>query len=364
VAALTLVVFDRGETDVRRGSLIDCPIEFLSPAQLRYYQSCKAGWSRCPLDHWVYSALDPMGRKWVVPAVIIPTEKAPRRKFPGLASRFERVQIEKFVAPHLQISEEIKFQRDQEFKNLTHDLRAISTEIYHTALTARDRLADQGASQLVADLDSVLAAQQMMSVRLDIVDYESGLAAGRPKENVAIFKKVEKVFKCFYNKMRSCNVTGYLEGRSFGLSFGPPIFEIVPFVIIENAIKYSPKGGEYKIRFEENDDQILVRFESFGPKIKDSEKDKIFSQAYRGEAAAVERNGSGIGLYAAKTLVENHFGGKIFVNQLEDKLYYNDSVYFSTRFTVILPKVAERQIDSVGRRHFQNRSFRRLLNFN
>jgi len=344
MTALPMVIFDMGEATITRGTLIDCPAEFFSPNQLRFYQSTSLGWSRCPLGYDTYAALDALGRRLVIPGIISPQQPSPNRKFPNHKLRFERNQIEAFTDPYRQLSEEIKTQRNREFKNLTHDLRAISTEIYHTSLTIKESLEQQGNRALADAAGSVLAAQQMMSVRLDIVDYETGFSAGRPKEKVPVFKKVQKVYRCFWNKMEHRHIAHRMDGASFGYTYGPPILEIAPFVVMENAIKYSPANSNIVIRIEENSEDMIVRFESIGPKIKDSEIDKIFEPNFRGAAAAsTDRTGSGIGLYAAKTVVEQHFGGKIFVNQFDQTGLYDRVPFFQTRFTIVLPRVSERE---------------------
>src|SRR3546814_4730914 len=88
-----------------------------------------------------------------------------------------------------------------------------------------------------------------------------------------------------------------------------------------NALKYAPTGSEVLVKFEEKTDEILIRFDSLGPVIGDKEKNRIFERSYRGEAVrGSSLPGSGIGLFAAKTIVETHFGGKIFVNQIESEI--------------------------------------------
>lgn len=338
MAAIAIVTFDSGISQIERGSLLDCPAEFFLIGQMAFYAAAVPGWSRCPLGYSTYVAFDAMGRKLVVPGIIVPGQNAPNRKFPGHPIRFTQAQIESFLKPHLGISQQVREERDREFKNLTHDLRAISTEIYHSALTARSLAFDHNESECVRLIEAVLSAQQMMSLRLDIVDYESSPFVGRPKEGVPIFKKVDKVLHCFANKFNHLRLRVRTEGTSFSLAYGPPIFEIVPFVIVENAIKYSPYGTEIVIRFEETPSEIIVRFESFGPKIKDAEREKIFEQNFRGEAAKnSQKGGSGIGLYAAKTILESQFSGKIFVNQLDENIWYDNDVLYKTRFTIVVP---------------------------
>lgn len=335
MSAIPIVQFDRGFQEIMRGTLHDCPAEFFSMSQMSFYQGCKAGWNKCPLGYWTYSAFDAMGRKLVVPGIILPGEPKPKRKFPDYRIVFSKVQIEKFLQPILNMSGEIKLQRDSEFKNLTHDLRAVGAEIYSTALVARSNAEHRSEMDSVKLLDDILAAQQMLSIRLDVVDYESGYAASQPKQSIPIFKKIDKVLRCFGVKFKKINMRYIINGNSFGFILGPPLFEIIPFVIVENAIKYAPYGSELHIRFLEGADDIVVHFESLGPKIRPNERDRIFENQYRGDAAkSSERVGSGIGLYAAKTLVESHYDGHISVEQSDAAAHFHGIEYFLTTFTL------------------------------
>lgn len=349
MAALPIITFDRNIQTTERGTLHDCPAEFFAAAQMSFYLNSRPGWSKCHLGYWVYVAYDAMGRRLVVPGIRLTDEPNGKKRYPDFGIEFSKKQIEGFLDTHLKTSEKIKTERNSEFKNLTHDLRAMGAEIYSTALSARQQ-AEFKAPQLTDPLDDVLAAQQMLSVRLDIVDYESGYAAGRASQNIPVFKKVDKVLRCFRSKFRKHGIKYTIEGNSFSDVFGPPIFELIPFVIIENSIKYAPIRSELVVRFEENDSEVIIRFESLGPKIRDEEKERIFDRNFRGQAAkGREGSGSGIGLFGAKTLTENHYNGKIFVNQVGKVNILNKEEYYLTRFTLVLP-ISSRDVISRKRR--------------
>jgi len=337
MAALPIITFDRDDQNVERGKLHDCPAEFFTPAQMAFYLKERPGWSKCPQGYWVYIAYDALGRRLVVPGIRLTDDINGKKKFPDFGIEFSKSQIENFLLSHLEASELIKNERNSEFKNLTHDLRAMGAEIYSTALGARQQ-AEFKAQALIEPLDDVLAAQQMLSVRLDIVDYESGYAAGRPSQNIPIFKKVDKVLRCFRSKFRKHGIHYKIEGNSFAEIFGPPIFELIPVVIIENAIKYSPIKSELIVRFEETETEVIVRFESLGPKIKEQEKERIFDRNFRGQAAQGRlKGGSGIGLFGAKTLTEAHYDGKVYVNQVGNVNILQGVDFYTTRFTLVFP---------------------------
>jgi signal transduction histidine kinase len=338
MAAIPIVIFDNGFADILRGTLHNPPTELLSVSQMSFYALAKPGWSICPLGYSVLCEYDALGRKLVVPAIAPPDGPAPRRKFPNYELRFSKTQIESFLASHLTVSIEVKTQRDREYTNLTHDLRKISTEIYHTALTIRQALDRNSLSEARGHTESVIDSQQMMSLRLDIIDYESGDSSGRPNEDIDVYKKVDKVIKSFRNRARASRIVVNTEGRTDSIISGPPIFEIVPFVLIENAFKYAPASSAITIKYENKNEELIVRIESFGPKITEREKQLIFERNYRGEHAIDHgREGSGIGLFAAKTIIERHFSGKIKVNQLPALTCIDGFEFFTTRFTMILP---------------------------
>lgn len=344
MAAIPLLIYDKGFCETVEGALFNPPSELFSGSQMSFYSLAKQGWSQCPLGYWAYVAIDALGRRIVVPGIYASDKATPRRKFPNYPLKFSTQQIEKFLNSHLELPDRVRKDRDTEVNNLTHDLRALGTEIYHTALITRDRFGDLSAEQVRANLQQIIDSQQMMSLRLDIIDYESGSSARRPHETFSMFPKVDKVLKTFSGRMRSKNITYKIEGRSYNHVQGPPIFDIVPFVIIENALKYSPFKSELVIRFQDEVGKSIVRFESYGPKISPKEKSRIFDRNFRGDAAAqIESSGSGIGLYAAKTITETHFRGRIFVNQFDNFLWLDGQEYFPTRFTIVLPAMSEEE---------------------
>jgi signal transduction histidine kinase len=362
MAALPQVIFTTESHEVLHGSLLDCPAEFFAKGQITYYRRCALGWSICPLGYNTYAAVDTLGRRIVIPGILVPNDNRKRRRFPNYAMRFTKQQIESYLRPHLQRAEDIRTQRDSLFRNLTHDLRAISTEIYHEAINARDRARSRGLGDVAGAIDLVLSSQQMMSVRLDIIDYESGQSLGGKPGAVNVFKKVEKVYLCFQSRMRSKSISGSLTGTSFSTTLGPDILEIVPFVLIENAIKYSPRGQEIIVEVRDHNDKIVVSVNSWGPCIADNERQRIFDKGFRGGAAErfKQQGGAGIGLYAAATIAQQHFGGKLDVRQGSTRKNVDGLNYYETKFLIDLP-IHERVLQSTPRSRItqRSRSFRR-----
>lgn len=204
MSAIPYIAFSaEKDYEIDNWDLIQIPAEFFSKQQIAYYRRAPLGWSVCPLGYNCFVGKDSLVRRIVFPGIVFPEVDQKRRiKFLNYNLRFSKLSIEKYIRPHLSRSEEVRSQRNTLYRNLTHDLRAISNEIYNQALVARDWAAKTSTATLIKSLDRVVAVQQMMSVRLDIIDYESGQYAVKAPSTVKVFKKVEKVYRCFERKIR------------------------------------------------------------------------------------------------------------------------------------------------------------------
>ncbi len=82
--------------------------------------------------------------------------------------------------------------------------------------------------------------------------------------------------------------------------------------LIQNGIKFTPKGGEVRVRCEALDSGFVqVCVADTGCGIPPNEIDKVFDKFYRGESVPPEARGAGLGLAITKGLVELH-GGRIW----------------------------------------------------
>ncbi|NVM35519.1 MAG: PAS domain S-box protein [Candidatus Lokiarchaeota archaeon] len=99
-------------------------------------------------------------------------------------------------------------------------------------------------------------------------------------------------------------------------SFEPDQIHLVISNILNNAIKYTPPNGKIKIRSAIVDDSILILIRDNGIGITYEEKKRLFSQFGKieryGQGLDIISEGSGLGLFITKKIVELH-GGKIWV---------------------------------------------------
>lgn len=95
--------------------------------------------------------------------------------------------------------------------------------------------------------------------------------------------------------------------------------------LISNAIKYSHEKGEIRVTVEEKDGMILSTISDTGIGIPEEEKSKIFEKFFRtSNAQEKEKDGSGLGLYFIKQVIEK-MGGEIW---FESKINEGTKFYF------------------------------------
>jgi PAS domain S-box-containing protein len=82
--------------------------------------------------------------------------------------------------------------------------------------------------------------------------------------------------------------------------------------IIENAIKYTPLGGEVRVLLKYNKKEIEFQARDSGVGIPEDQQDRVFSKFFRASnVLRMETEGSGLGLFITKNIIEAH-GGKIW----------------------------------------------------
>ncbi len=96
---------------------------------------------------------------------------------------------------------------------------------------------------------------------------------------------------------------------------GIPIIEADPrnlfhvfMNIVDNAEKYTQKGG-LDITLQRDNDNISVKFTDTGVGISEEDKERLFKKFSRGKKANnFNPNGSGLGLFIAKQILDEHHG--------------------------------------------------------
>lgn len=108
----------------------------------------------------------------------------------------------------------------------------------------------------------------------------------------------------------------------------PNLVRILFQNLLTNAVKYTPKGGTITVRTKKVAKKLQIEVSDTGYGIPSAQQEKIFTKLFRADnVRSKDTQGSGLGLYLVKAIVEES-GGKIKFKSIENK---------GTTFTMSLP---------------------------
>ena len=123
---------------------------------------------------------------------------------------------------------------------------------------------------------------------------------------MSVFGKIEKVYKCLYTSKKAKNIEIHLNGRSEEKYRLRNSMELAFFIVIENAIKYSPEGESIDIDFSEDNDKLDVTFRNWAVCPQDEEMNHLTERGFRSKSVVNKGyyEGSGLGLYLLKQICQ------------------------------------------------------------
>ena len=338
-----------GTHSFSNGTVFPLPVELRTPAREREYLAIsKRGWTGCEFGYQAYATHTSGGELIVLPGLII-SGMSVRRKFTGYNRTFQKSEIEHTAAG---IAEFFDLAADSvrgSVNTLIHDLRNISRAIQSAGDEARRLAVYSTNDQLPRRIEDVMAAQAMLRMRTDILDVVGNPAALTQLEYFRPYGKVDKVIQAFRARAREDGKYIHLAGSSFSQIQGSNFFELIPYLLLDNAIKYCPTGTSVDVTLHEKD-LITIEVSSLGPKILRDEYEAIFVKGFRAASTKAHKaSGSGLGLSILKQIVEDAFAGEVTVQQEEETFLEKEQPVFRTKFLIKLPIAKKQQPYDVTR---------------
>ncbi len=128
-----------------------------------------------------------------------------------------------------------------------------------------------------------------------------------------------------------------LSGSSFKKPMAYDSLEVIPLVLIDNAIKYSHAGQSIEVLVTDTRGGVNVEVHSFSVYLTPEERGELFQRGRRAvNAKAVAARGAGLGLYLAQTVARAH--GFTIAHSADDKCVMIGSVgYANNVFSFCVP---------------------------
>jgi signal transduction histidine kinase len=194
--------------------------------------------------------------------------------------------------------------------NVAHDLRSPLTRIRGQAealATAADLPAEtrDRAGSIVEECDRLAA---LIDALLDIAETRAGVAAMALRE-VDLAAVARDACGLFDAVAEQKGVALRFEGPSAPLPVHGDLSRLQRAVanVVDNAVKYTPDGGEVCVRASPEPGWVLVEVTDTGVGIAPADLPRVFDRFYRAEASRSTR-GSGLGLALTEAVVRAHGG--------------------------------------------------------
>lgn len=196
-------------------------------------------------------------------------------------------------------------------RGVTHDLQTPLTSI---GALATELQADASLSPAARDdLDTITHQAERLRRMVSQLLVASRLEAGAFTPQIEVFA-VPPLVERTWSALRAERPFRLLVDGAPHLAVGDPDrVEQVLWALLDNAVKYSPARSAVEVRVAAADGRLTVSVQDRGAGMDAATKARAFEQFYRSEhARKLAPDGSGVGLYAARGLIEA-MGGTVSV---------------------------------------------------
>ena len=216
----------------------------------------------------------------------------------------------------------IKMKADQEklranlLRAISHDLRTPLTSISGNAgilMKNSNILNDEKKQELYSDIyDDSMWLINLVENILSITRIENG-SMNIKIEPELIDEVIQEALLHVNRKKSEYNIEVLVEDDLMMAKMDSRLIIQVIINIVNNAIKYTPKGSNIRISAARKEKMIVVEISDNGYGISDSVKDKLFDMFFTiNDKHGDGRRGLGLGLSLCKSIINAH-GGEIYV---------------------------------------------------
>jgi signal transduction histidine kinase len=202
-------------------------------------------------------------------------------------------------------------------RGILHEVRRLSREIESQRCELRNYQVPN--KKTTAIIENIYATTQLISTRIDTYElYKNPSAITKATQPcIDIYKKFDKARFIIDAQANNKDIKLSFSGE-FHLFFeGYEIFNLLPYILLDNAVKYTRPGMEINVNFDESLQSVEII--NIGPKVKKDQIDHIFEKSFRGEYSK-DFEGTGLELFMARQITELH--------RIECSAYSSDVIEF------------------------------------
>ncbi|MDP3879493.1 MAG: ATP-binding protein [Dehalococcoidales bacterium] len=220
----------------------------------------------------------------------------------------------------LRLAKKIEALKDEFIGMVSHELKTPLTVIIGALkVAATDGVTIEEARDLIHNAAAnAEALAAMVDNLLELSRYQSDRLNLQPKQT-QVKPVIQSIIQKFENVSEVHHLTVDFPAELPAAMIDPIRIERVLHNLVENAIKYSPDGGEVRIFGSQRDTQLLIGVSDQGIGISPEDQTRLFQSFQRLDVQnKYDIAGVGLGLKVCHILVEAH-GGHIWVESTPGK---------------------------------------------
>lgn len=186
-------------------------------------------------------------------------------------------------------------------------LRANAEVLTRTPDMTREELA-QELQAMIGDIDDMsrLVEELLQLSRIDDPDYTVSM------EEMKLGPEIQRVLEMFAPQAQRGHIRLASSGDDLRIHSNAGLVGQVLRIVVDNAIKYTPEGGEVRVSTRRHGDEAIVEVRDTGIGIRPEDLPYVFDRFYRADRARTRSTGSGLGLPIARGIL-TLLGGTIAV---------------------------------------------------
>lgn len=317
--------FDKGSEKIISGEVYTphkfCTKELSNKCKVFYKKIDKPGFYTCPFGYTTYATNLSIANKFLYTSLLVNRhyDKKKLKIRQQRKNKFSIDEITRLIGIFEQLNKTARKAENRSKYEATlisgvfHEVRRLSRDINSQSMELIKRLRDDESTSTI--VDNILATLQLLSIRVDSYELYSNPQAitSATQPNIIIYKKFDKAKFILTSQARAKRININFQNQSHFSISGYEIFDLLPYCLLDNAIKYSPKKQDVEVYFDNK--EKIVTIKNIGPTISKDELTKIFGHGFRSKNAKTFA-GSGLGLFLAKQIADLH-GVKLRVESKE-----------------------------------------------
>ena len=262
-----------------------------------------APWYRTPLAYIIYI---------LIPVVLFMQYRKRRQR-----KEQDNLRLQEHIHAEEMADAKLRF-----FMNISHEIRTPMTLIVAPlqSLIKQDTDAHRRSiyETIRRNAERILGLINQM---MDLRKIDKGQMQMHMREtNLVAF--IDDIYSLFAQQAKNKNIGFFFDHPNEEISawIDRNNFDKIIINILSNAFKFTPTGGEVRIRLTANGKEAVISVYDNGEKIPEDKLDRIFERFYQSPSSVNDRNiGTGIGLDLTRSLVELHHGSIVARNNADNK---------------------------------------------